>query len=503
MGNVDLAPKAIKQIRLTPLFANAGLAKFNGYANLTVSFPGRYGDVLISTGSVDQTMNYVFAVPAMLEQHTQGKIFCYWQVVNDTDTMLTLWNYTNRDQDLVLTFVYRTGKYDFPLHLAARQSRMLSVASLIRESKPDAHGNIIPSNVQEGMATLEGAGGIGESFDIAADLSIVNVRTGTCKNGCYTCDGVVTIDASDFVSPVALSQQQQQHYNIHLYDGRKLPETTATWSSGNTSIATVTSGALTTGAGGGSTSILAVTPADWYTGVQYICPPTLCPHAPQYRANPPITVSAFNVAYSSYIPVDNVNGPSSCTYLGQYYDLFYKGDGNYNTHRTASSILVSPDAQHYWNFWWGNGETRNYGQGSPVNPPNLSPADDDNIPNDCHLWNAATTSTVGSAFTVSYPYTHQAQVELDGAVTNPLESQVAPITWDMRTLIDTTNPAAPTALLNYNHTCYPSHQITVNGKQIYLYTPSRNDLTYITYCLFFEYGKISGQQGTAIPVPTY
>ncbi len=106
LGDIDLTAKAIKQIRMEPLLANAGLAKLNGYVNLTISFQGHHGDILISTGSVDQTKNYVFAVPAMPEQHTQGKIFCYWQLVNDTDTMLTLWNYTSRYQDLVLTFVY-------------------------------------------------------------------------------------------------------------------------------------------------------------------------------------------------------------------------------------------------------------------------------------------------------------------------------------------------------------------------------------------------------------
>ncbi len=86
-----------------------------------------------------------------------------------------------------------------------------------------------------------------------------------------------------------------------------------------------------------------------------------------------------------------------------------------------------------------------------------------------------------------------------GAASNPLETY-APITWDMRTVIDTTNPLSPTAYVNYNHTCYPSHQIKVNGAVVYLYTPPQNDIIFITNCLLFQSGKIIGQTSpTGVP----
>jgi len=73
----------------------------------------------------------------------------------------------------------------------------------------------------------------------------------------------------------------------------------------------------------------------------------------------------------------------------------------------------------------------------------------------------------------------------------------------MRTVIDTTNPLTPTALVNYNHTCYPSHQIKVNGQVVYLYTPTRDDVVYVVGCLTRLLGRITGQQSTPAQVPLY
>lgn len=215
-------------------------------------------------------------------------------------------------------------------------------------------------------------------------------------------------------------------------------------------------------------------------------------------------MSQFSVAYSSYIPVDHVTGPSPCVVQnGPAFSLLYMGDANRGTARTAESIIVMPDTQHYSNFLVSAGITRNYGNLSPKNGSTLSAADEDGIPNDCTLWNAQAQANPGGAFDVTYPFSHQAQVHFDGAVTNPLESVSAPIAWDMRTVLNTTSLLSPTAIVNYNHTCYPSHQIKVNGRVVYLYTPSRNDPTYIFGCLFLQTGKIIGQQSTATQVPLF
>ncbi len=169
------------------------------------------------------------------------------------------------------------------------------------------------------------------------------------------------------------------------------------------------------------------------------------------------------------------------------------GDANRGTYRTAEQIFVVPDLQQSSNFFQGTGQSRNYGKGSPANGSTLSNLDEDGIPNDCYLWNAAATATPAFSYDVSYPYAHQAQVHYTGSAANPLESSLATITWDMRTVLDTTNQQSPTAYVNYNHTCYPSHQIKVNGVVVYFYTPPSNDPSYLFGCLVLHTNKLVGQ----------
>ncbi len=126
-------------------------------------------------------------------------------------------------------------------------------------------------------------------------------------------------------------------------------------------------------------------------------------------------------------------------------------------------------------------------------------ADEDGVSLDCYLWNNAGKATPAFSYDVTYPYAYQGQVHYVGSSANPLEPP-APITWDIRTVVDATNPYAPTAYVNYNHTCYPAHQIKVNGTLVYSYSPASNDLAYITGCLFAHTGKIIGQT-SAKPVP--
>ena len=192
------------------------------------------------------------------------------------------------------------------------------------------------------------------------------------------------------------------------------------------------------------------------------------------------TIHAFSVAYSSYIPADHATTPDGCSYSGQAAEYVYMGDANRGTSRTSEYIKLIPGSSgSVSGFTPACGQTRQYGYGSPANGSTLSQLDEDNISYDCHLFNAAKTAPA-SGFTHSETYsTNQGQELFIGSAANPLESAAGPITWNMRTVIDATNPASPTAFVNYNHTCYPAHQVLVNGKTVYLYTPPSNTFAYI------------------------
>jgi len=120
---------------------------------------------------------------------------------------------------------------------------------------------------------------------------------------------------------------------------------------------------------------------------------------------------------------------------------------------------------------------------------------------DCYKWNDFGQANANFSYEVTYPYAHQGQVRYWGAASNPLEFLSPPITWDMRTVLNTTNSNAPTAYVNYNHTCYPAHQIKVNGTLVYHWEPESNDFTYIAQCLA-GINKRIGEQTIRTPVPT-
>jgi hypothetical protein len=212
-----------------------------------------------------------------------------------------------------------------------------------------------------------------------------------------------------------------------------------------------------------------------------------------------------SVMYNAYIPVDHVSGPTPC-WTG--YGLIYKGDpnavlpGDYPIQTARVYNLINFRGGAVLQTYNDVGQTRNYSLGSPLNGTTLSSGDEDGVSGDCFLWNAAAyASTSNFHQDASFPYSTQGQAHNYGTASNPLESSLAKIAWDMRTLVDYSNPDFVTAYVNYNHTCFPAHIIKVDGHTVYNWVPPRTDTDYITGCLLFQQGKIIGQQTQSEHVP--
>lgn len=154
-----LAPFEARQTDLQGPLTAAGLKDFNGSINLSASFSGKGGDLVLASGSVDQTGTYVFEVKPQGMGSSNSKYTNYWGAANGNDTMFTLWNPTDAAQDILATFYYGdgSGKYTLPVHLDRQASTMIDMAMLIMEKKPDASGNVIPANIQEGSAQFASA----------------------------------------------------------------------------------------------------------------------------------------------------------------------------------------------------------------------------------------------------------------------------------------------------------------------------------------------------------
>ncbi len=310
-----LAPFEAKQVDLQGPLNAAGLKSFNGSINLSTSFTGHAGDLIIATGSVDQTGTYVFEVGPKAISTATSQFSNYWSVANGNDTMYSLWNPTPSAQDILVTFYYGdgSGKYTVPVHLEAQASTMIDMAMLIAEIRPDANGNIIPPSVQEGSASFFSAEGKNEKITLVIAAGIYNISTATCGSDCpYCCgDSNFAISPNPILCPIGESMPCTATAT-DCYGGTLYPGVTS-WSSSNTSVMTVNVYGNVTGVSVGQATITAnFDSVPTYTGMvcYYPCPtgsPSVSAGAnattPSQHTypNPPLTGCRVSVPYDAVI----------------------------------------------------------------------------------------------------------------------------------------------------------------------------------------------------------
>ncbi len=278
-----LKPQETRQLDLPAMLAPLGLGNLNGDINLSFSLTGHGGDLMMATGSVDQTGNFVFPVPPEAIGRSFGKGLGHWTVVNGTDTMYSLWNPTNTDQDFVVTLHYGdgSGQYVLPLHLAAQASTTTDIAMLIDMRQPDANGNLIPNYVQEGSAVISNPKGRAQWMTVAVCGAFYNPRKATCAPVCTYCYGYCDFEVEADPFSVAVNGKVQLNAQATYGDGSVDNFTSSSsWSSNNTSVATVgASTGLVSGVSPGSPTITAVFPSlvEYYGNLCAYGEPIPCP----------------------------------------------------------------------------------------------------------------------------------------------------------------------------------------------------------------------------------
>ena len=218
----------------------------NGYGHLSVSFQGRNEDLIFDAGSVDQSGSYVFQVMPAAEVPTTSKIFCLWSVEGDTSSMISIWNYANKPQDATLTLYYSGGQYRIPIHLEPRKTYNLDTMTLVRSRVPDADGNLIPDYITSGSAMLVGPGGELDKMTLVVSASVYNVRNATCFPVCTNCGGLVNLLTDPDIVQIFPNGSMQGTATATLGTGSTEDVTGgSTWSTAQTSIATVNTGMFT------------------------------------------------------------------------------------------------------------------------------------------------------------------------------------------------------------------------------------------------------------------
>jgi hypothetical protein len=279
-GSISIQPLESTSLDIPALLKAAGLAGFNGSFNLTLDAQGSPGSLLTAAGSVDQNNTYVFTVTPHGVVESAGRSLSYWSTADGTDTMVTIWNPADEAQDFIFRLYFSGGHYDFPIHLAARETRSFNISEIINTQVPDAEGNIIPADVHEGSAKLVGAKADNQLVLVAMDAGTYNVKKATCGYYCESCDGWVDawIDPASF--SVNVNNQTQVYFIDEWNTGEEFDLTDySDWISGTPSTVSVDYGQIT-GLAGGSASVEASDPYE-PVYVEEACLPYLwsCPLA--------------------------------------------------------------------------------------------------------------------------------------------------------------------------------------------------------------------------------
>ena len=247
-----LLPFESRIVEFEPMLRAAGLRSFDGMINLSASFTGHGGDLLLANGSVDQTGTYVFPVRPQVIGEGIGRISGYWSVADGNDAMFTLWNPTDQPQDIIATLYYGdgSGTYHLPMHLAPQASTTLDVGMLIMEKTPDRDGKVIPAGIREGSASFDTSGHDSAAADGKKKINLVlaggvfNVAEATCGEICQYCNGY-----NNFIllpGPIDLTVGGSGTVVTHATDSYGSDQTFSggSWTTTNSAVMTVNNGSV-------------------------------------------------------------------------------------------------------------------------------------------------------------------------------------------------------------------------------------------------------------------
>ena len=257
LPQVTVLPHRTVNMNASALLSAAGLKNYNGSVNLVLGITAQAGALVMNGGSVDATNTYVFEVVPHGVAESAGKSISYWSTGNGDDTMFTLWNPADEDQDFLFTLYFTGGHYAYPIHLAARETRTFNVSEISGSAIPDADGNIVPAGIHEGSAEITGSLGEQQNILISEDAGIYNVKKAVCGATCETCGGEVLSGFEFDPFAVTVGGQAQQTFYIQWNSGTQYNLTnSSSWTSSATSVATVNLG-MVTGVAPGTTTLSA------------------------------------------------------------------------------------------------------------------------------------------------------------------------------------------------------------------------------------------------------
>jgi hypothetical protein len=270
--DLTIAPGEVQRIELSNELARLGVVGPVQEAGVDIAYDASPGSLIGQLTSLDQTGDYSFEVPvkdpAAMNEMMEGVY--PWTLENGTQSVLHLKNTTPDTASAIFMIELPNGKFYNPPRIVLEpfQSVAIDIQKLKDANKPDFLKRVFPADATHGQVQWRQE----IPYSMIGRLEQTNVKAGIAKSlscgsfccGNFTEQAYVTPNATFGLVGDSISLAARVHgtdCNAVVFDD---PATSATWSSQNTSVATVDSSGNVTFVGPGKTDILAVVATEEY-----------------------------------------------------------------------------------------------------------------------------------------------------------------------------------------------------------------------------------------------
>ncbi len=303
--NRAILPGKVRSIQLRPILLLAGLPASVEFVGVELEYTTAPGSVLLGAISPSRSGKHSYPVPLMDPERMPSSAGGFpWKVDGDYNTIVYIKNETDTLKKITADLLYLEGTYGLGVtEVKPGQTIAIDFKKLRNEQTPDVNGNVIPLNLETGQIAWSVKGGgnrtmSGRSEQVNETLGIAS--TYACYNCCPNSvhDGWITPGNQTMsVGGLAGFEAVQQDINCYHQVLPSYPAGFVSWSSSNSSVASVSLLGQAEGLSAGETLIEANWYADhWFAGLNQLCEYT--------------QVSLIRSAYVDVTPQVTISGPT-------------------------------------------------------------------------------------------------------------------------------------------------------------------------------------------------
>ncbi len=260
LPRVELGPGELRLLdTANPQFKQSDFAT----AGLEVEYTGASGSVVAAAKSFSASGNHVFVLPLKDPQGGMSSTGGYpWFINGSSSTVTLIKNVTKDSQQFHLDIVYPGGRWGSNLKtIGAGQTMAFDVRKIRDTQEKGSEGNTIPPDVTAGHIAWSVRGNVNRTLiGRAQTIDIANALSSTyeCQCQCPSSFGesrLIPISLIGFVGDTAFLSPQERDVNCFGQPGSwyNVGPYGVTFSSENSSVATINSSGQTTAAAVGST----------------------------------------------------------------------------------------------------------------------------------------------------------------------------------------------------------------------------------------------------------